>query len=291
MFVPVLVGGLVLGCTYGMLALGYSLIYQASGYMNFTQPDLLMFGAFMGLTFFDFLKFPFPAALLCAAIVMFAIGMLMERTFIRTLVKKKAKNIYIVLSTIALSIILQNLAMLIWDSRQHAFPAIFPNIPAIAIGTASIRPESLLSISVALVAMVALHLFMNKTKFGTAMRASAQNKMAANVMGINVWKTISVTYGIAAALAGLGGIIVAPALSVSINLGSMLGMKSFSAAVVGGYGNMYGAVVGGVLIGLIETFVAAYLGSIYKDFVVFFLLIFMMLVKPTGIFNAKVYDA
>lgn len=290
MFIPVLVGGLVLGCTYGMLALGYSLIYQASGYMNFTQPDLLMFGAFMGLTFFDYWKFPFPFALVASLVVLFLVGMLMERSIIRVLVKKKAKNIYVVLGTIALSIILQNAAMLIWDSRQHAFPAIFSSAQPIQVMGASIPPESLLAIFVAVIAMLSLHFFMNKTKFGTAMRAAAQNKTAASVMGINVWRTISITYGIAAALACLGGIIVAPALSVSMNLGSQLGMKSFAGAVVGGYGNMYGAIVGSILIGLIETFSAAYIGSVYKDFIVFFLLIFMMIFRPTGLFNAKVYD-
>jgi len=290
MFIPVLVGGLVLGCTYGMLALGYSLIYQASGYMNFTQPDLLMFGAFLGLTFFDSMSLPFLIALIASLAVMFIIGRMYERAFIRTLVKKKAKNIYIVLATIALSIILQNAAMLLWDSRQHAFPSIFPGVNAISIGSASVQPESLLAIAVSVVAMVGLHMFLNRTKFGTAMRASAQNKIAANVMGINVWMTISVTYGIAAALACLGGIIVAPSLGISMNLGSQLGTKSFAAAVVGGYGNMYGAIVGALLIGLIETFTAAYIGSVYKDFIVYFLLIAMLAFKPTGIFNAKVYD-
>lgn len=290
MIISVLIGGLVLGCTYGMLALGYSLIYQASGYMNFTQPDLLMVGAFLGLTFFDMWGLPFVIALAISMIIMFSIGMLMEKSFIRTLVKKQANNIYIVLATIALSTILQNAAMLLWDSRQHAFPPIFGDLPAIRIGGAAVRPESILAIVVAVAAMIALHLFLNKTKFGTAMRASAQNKMAANVMGINVWKTISITYGIAAAMACLGGVIVAPSLGVSMNLGSQLGMKSFASAVVGGYGNMYGAIVGALLIGLVETFSAAYIGSVYKDFIVFSLLILTMIFKPTGIFNAKVYD-
>jgi len=290
MFVNVLIGGLVLGCTYGMLALGYSLIYQASGYMNFTQPDLLMVGAFMGLTFFGTWGWPFAISLALAMIMMFLLGMAMERSFIRTLVKKGAKNIYIVLATIALSTILQNAAMLIWDSRQHSFPSIFTKIKPFKIGGASVRPEGILAIVVAISAMVLLHLFLNKTKFGTAMRASAQNKTAANVMGINVWQTISITYGIAAALACLGGVIVAPNLGVSMNLGTQLGMKSFASAVIGGYGNMYGAIVGALLIGLIETFSAAYIGSLYKDFIVFALLILAMIFKPTGIFNAKVYD-
>jgi len=291
MFVPVLVGGLVLGSTYGMLALGYSLIYRASGYMNFTQPDLLMIGAFLGLTFFRDASLPFFIALILTVIIMFIVGAAMERTAFRTLVKKDAKNIYIVLATIAFSIILQNAAMLIWDSRQHAMPNIFPPGTTLEIGAANVRPESILAIAISLCAMVILSLFLQKTKFGTAMRATAQNKTAANVMGINVWLTISVSYGIAAALAGLGGLIVAPSLGVSMNLGSQLGFKSFAAAVIGGYGNMYGAVVGALIIGLVETFSAAYIGSMYKDFIVFGLMVFVMIVRPNGLFNAKAYDA
>ena len=290
MFVPVLVGGLVLGSTYGMLALGYSLIYRASGYMNFTQPDLLMIGAFLGLTFFRDASLPFFIALILTVVIMFFIGAAMERTAFRTLVKKDAKNIYIVLATIAFSIILQNAAMLIWDSRQHAMPPIFPPGTTLEIGAANVRPESILAIAISLCAMVLLSLFLQKTKFGTAMRATAQNKIAANVMGINVWLTISVSYGIAAALAGLGGLIVAPSLGVSMNLGSQLGFKSFAAAVIGGYGNMYGAVVGALIIGLVETFSAAYIGSVYKDFIVFALMVSVMIVRPNGLFNAKAYD-
>ena len=290
MFIQVLVGGLVLGCTYSMLALGYSLIYRASGYMNFAQPDLLMVGAFIGLTLFRDISLPFFIVLALVMVVMFLIGTLMERSAFRTLVKKQAKNIYIVLATIAFSIILQNAAMLIWDSRQHGMPPIFPPGTSILFGGTMIRPESLLAIGISLSAMVLLTLFLNKTKFGTAMRATAQNKMAANAMGINVWRTISASYGIAALLAGIGGLVVAPSLGVSMNLGQQLGFKSFAGAVVGGFGNMYGAVVGALMIGLVETFSAAYIGSVYKDFIVFFLLVFVMIVRPNGLFNAKAYD-
>jgi len=290
LFFSILIGGLVLGCTYGILAMGYSLIYQASGYMNFTQPDLLMFGSFLGLTFYGMWGWPFIIALLLSMIIMFIVGRLMEALVIRRLVKAFAKNIYVVLATIALSIIFQNAAMLIWDSRQHPMPSIFPDMESLKIFGASITMESLLCIIVSIVAMVVLHLFLTKTKFGTAMRASAQNKTAASVMGINVWKTIGVTYGISAALATLGGILVSPALSVSMNLGQQIGLKSFASAVIGGYGNIYGAIIGGIIMGLLETFTSAYVSSIAKDFVVYLMLILVMIFKPTGITNAKVYD-
>lgn len=290
MFFSVLAGGLVLGCTYGMLSLGYSLIYQASGYMNFTQSELLMFGAFLGLTFVETYKLPFPVALLLSMIIMFMVGWMMERFIIRFLVNKKAKNILVVLATIALAIIVQNSATLIWDTQPHYFPNIFKNTTPIVLLGASLSRDSLLAIIVAFAAMLALHFFLNKTKFGTSMRAAAQSKPAASCMGINVNLTIGVTYGIAAALACLGGIMVAPTLTVSTSLGTQLGAKSFAGAVIGGYGHIYGAIVGALLIGILETFVAAYVSSMYKDFIVYGVMIAVMILKPSGIFNAKVYD-
>lgn len=288
MFLSVLIGGLVLGCTYGILGLGYSLIYQASGYMNFTQPNLLMFGAFIGLTLFGSAGLPYVMALFLAMIVMAAFGIVMERGVIHVMIHKNSKNIYIVLATIALATIIENAAMLIWDTRQHVFPNVFHAGP-LKIGSASVSYESLLAIALSVVAMLAVHFFLNRTKFGTGMRAAAQSKLAARAMGINVGLTVSVTYGIAAALACLGGILVAPALTVSMNLGSQLGTKGFAAAVVGGYGHIYGAIVGGILLGLLETFVAYYISSAFKDFIVYAVMMVMIVLKPTGLFNAKVY--
>ncbi len=290
MFFSVLAGGLVLGYTYGMLSLGYALIYQASGYMNFTQSELLMFGAFLGLTFVETMGMPFIAALILAMMIMFLIGWMMERFIIRFLVNKKAKNILVVLATIALQIIVQNAATLIWDTQPHYFPPIIKNTTPVNFFGASVSRDSLLAIAVAFAAMAALHLFLNKTKFGTSMRAAAQSKPAASCMGINVNRTIGVTYGIAAALACLGGILVAPTLTVSTSLGLQLGPKSFAGAVIGGYGNIYGAIVGALLIGVMETFVAAYVSSTFKDFIVYGVMIAVMIIKPSGIFNAKVYD-
>lgn len=288
MLISVIVGGLVLGCTYGMLSLGYSLIYQASGYMNFTQPNLLMFGAFVAWQLLE-AGAPFIIALVLAVVVMFFVGWMMERFVIRRLVNKKAKNVYVVLATLALAIILENAAMLIWDARPHYFPAIFKK-SAIRIAGTTVSKESLLCIFAALCAMLALHFFLNRTKFGTAMRAAAQSKTAASCMGINVNRTIGVTYGIAAALACLGGILVAPTLFVSYQLGNQLSAKSFAGAVIGGYGHIYGAIVGAILIGLLETFVGAYISSAYKEFIVYGVMILFMIFKPSGIFNAKVYE-
>ena len=290
MFISVLVGGLVLGCTYGMLAMGYSLIYQASGFMNFTQANLLMLGAFIAWQMYAVWNLPFIVCLLGALVIMFFVGWGMERFVIRRLVKKKAMNVYVVLATIALSVIVENAAMLIWGPNMKYFPPLFGNSDPIVLGPISIAKEQLVCIVVAFAAMIALHLFLNRTKFGTSMRASAMNKMAASCMGINVNRTIGVTYGIAAALACLGGVLVAPNMYVQYSLGNTLSAKSFAGAIIGGYGNIYGAIIGSLLIGFLETFVGAYVSTAYKEFIVYGVLILFMVFKPTGITNAKVYS-
>jgi len=287
MIVRNIIGALTIGSIYALLALGYSLIYQASGLMTFVQGELFMLGAFVGLTLYAYLKIPFIITLVLTMVLMFFIGVLIEKYVIKMLLKKKAAVIYVVLSTIALSIILQNFAMLVWGSGLIYFPSIF-NVDNIKIGSVSIIPESLLGIGTALVAMLLLHVFITKSKFGTAMRAAAQDPLAAGTMGINVSQTTSVTWGISAALAGVAGVIYSPIYAVSMVMGASPGLKAFAGAVIGGYGNMYGAIVGSLFLGLAETFVAGFISSSYKDFISFFILILILVAKPRGIFNADV---
>ena len=289
MFIQILIGSIMIGSVYGLLALGYSLIYSASGLMTFMQGELLMLGAFFGLTFYKYLHLPFVVSLILTASIMFVIGMLIERFVIRKLVKAKANIIFIVLATIALAIIFQNLAMIIWGSNVFQFPPVF-KVSRIAIGSIQVAPESIMAIIIGLVVMVILHFFMNRSRFGTSMRAAAMDPMAARALSINVSFTTGVTWGISAALAGIGGMIIGPVYGVHMNMGAMVGLKGFAGAVIGGYGNMYGAIAGSLILGIVETFTAGYVSSIYKDFISFFILILFLIVKPRGIFNAKVYD-
>lgn len=289
MVVSLIISALVIGSVYGLIALGYSLIYSASGLMTFTQGELLMLGAYLGLTFYKFLGFPFIVALILTLIIMFVFGLMIERFLIRVLLNKKASPIYVVLSTIALSIVLMNMAQQIWGSLTLQFPSIFSVVTVDVLGSA-IQPESFLVMIVGLISMVTMHIFMTKMKFGTSMRAAAMNPLAASCVGINVGRTTGITWAMAAALAGLAGILLGPVQGVSLGMGTMIGLKGFAAAVIGGYGNMYGAILGGLIIGFCETFTAAYITSSYKDFIVFFLLILVMIFMPRGIFTAKVYD-
>ena len=285
-FMSLLISGLVLGGTYGLIALGYSLIYKASGLMSFVQGDIMTLGAYLGLTFFSILKLPFVVSVLLTVICAFLVGMLLERGVIRVLLNKNVLPIYVVLATIAISYIIQNGAQLTWGSLTLNFPSVF-SIKKVKLFGVNVRPEQILCTVASLVIMVLLHLFMTKTRFGTSLRAAAMDPMAAQSCGINVHLITGITWGLSAGLAAIAGILVGPLYGVFILLGNQIGNKGFSGAVIGGYGNMYGAMVGGLLLGLIETFVTGYISSDYKNLIAYIILIVFLFVKPTGIFNER----
>jgi len=287
-FFQVLVGALVIGSVYGLIALGYSLIYSASGLMTFMQGELLMLGAFLGLTFYRYAGLPFGVALLLTMVIMYLVGLLIETLVIRKLLRAGANTIFIVLATIALSIILQNFAMLLWGSNVFQFPPIF-SVSRLRVGAFMVPPEALMAIGIGIAAMLLFHFFMTRTRLGTSMRAAAQDAMAAKTVSINVSLMTGITWGIAAMLTGLGGMLIGPIYGVSAQMGVMIGLKGFAGAVIGGYGNMYGAIVGSLLLGGIETFTAAYVSSMYKDFISFFVLILFLIFIPRGLFKGRVY--
>lgn len=274
----------MIGSIYGLLGLGYSLIYRASGLMNFSQGDLFMVGAFVGMTFYRTLNLPFFLALLLTMVVMFFVGFFLEKLIIRQILRR-SKSSFIILATLAVSLLLKNGAAIIFGSNRQQFPSIFGTDVMINIGGVNIQPESLVVVGVALIAMVLLHLFMTKSSFGTAMRSAAQDPLAAQACGIDVSFTTGVTWGISSAVAAVGGILYGPVYGVSTAIGAVIGQRAFSSAVVGGYGNMYGAILGGLLIGFIETFAAGYISSEYKDFIAFAILLIFLFVKPTGLLN------
>lgn len=282
-----LIGALMIGSIYGLVGLGYSLIYKASGLMNFSQGDMLMLGAFVGLTFYKTAGLPFPIAMVLTFIVMFLVGFGIEKLIIRNLVSHNAPKIFIVLATIALSILFKNFAMLTWGSRLLRFPSIFGNLSSIKIAGIAFQPESILAVGASILCMIALHFFMTRTRFGTAMRSAAQDPLAARTCSIDVSLTTGMTWGLSAAIASLGGMLFGPVYGVSMSMGAQLGLKGFSSAVIGGYGNMYGAIVGGLILGFTETFASGYISSDFKDFISFGVLIIFLFLKPTGLFNER----
>lgn len=286
MFIQIIVSGLVLGCVYGLIALGYSLIYKASGMLNFSQGDFLTLGAFLGYTFYGIFHIPFILTVGIVFVIMFGVGVLIQKGIISRLVSKGTLPIYIVLATIAVSYIIQNGSMLIWGTQALNFPRIF-SIRNIQILGVNIQTESFVAILVSFICMAILHFFMKYTKFGTSMRAVSMDSMAAKSLGINVSLSTGLTWGIASAVAALAGMLIGPLYGVYTTLGATIGRKGFSSAVMGGYGNMYGAMVGGVILGFVETFTAAYISSSYKDLVAYLLLITFLFIRPTGIFNER----
>lgn len=289
MDLTMLIDALMLGGIYSLIALGYSLIYQATGLMSFAQGDLFMLGAFFGYTFYSLCGLPFPVAMLLSAVVMFLIGMAMERFMIRTILSRGVDRIYVVLSTIGLSIILQNAANLIWGGLVYRMPPI-TKVEFVQIAGTNVAPSSLLAMAVSVTCMIALGFFLSKTKLGTAMRATAQSRLAASSLGINVNLSTAVTWGLATVLVAVAGIMYSPLIGVKSDMGTTIGMRGFAAAVIGGYGNLYGAVVGALLLGFLEIFVAGTLSSVLKDIFIFGALILMLVFKPNGIFNAKVFE-
>jgi branched-chain amino acid transport system permease protein len=289
MFFTLLVNALIIGCLYGLVALGYSLIYRASGLMTFVHGEVMMLGAFFGYTFYDIFSLPFGLAFVATLVLLFFIGVIMERGVVQRLTKNKTDLIFISIATMGLSMMLRSLAKTLWGSRNFRFPPIFTT-EIVQIGSVRLQSEALLGGILSICFMVALTLFMNKTKLGTAMRAAAQDSMAASVMGINTGMTTYTTWGISSCVAAVAGMVIGPMTGISFNMGNMMGLKGFAAAVIGGYGNMYGAIAGGLIIGLIETFTSGLVSSSYKDVVSFVALIIVLAFKPTGLFSEKTVE-
>ncbi|MCQ5128275.1 branched-chain amino acid ABC transporter permease [Butyricicoccus faecihominis] len=286
MFWQLLVGGLAVGCIYSLIGLGFNLIYSASGLMSFVQGEIFMLGAFVAFTIHISFEVPFAIAAVLSMLVMFLFGMLLERGMIGPLLRKGSKQIHIVLATIGLSIFLQNFAMLVWGTDIKNFPSAFGETP-IRIGLVSIIPQQIAIIFVTIACMIGIHFFMTRTKMGTSLRAAAQEPMAAGVAGINVPLTVGLAWALAAVLSAIAGILLAPIYGVYAKMGALLSTKGFAAAVLGGYGNMYGAMIGGLIFGVVETMAAGYLSSSLKDIISFGVLIVVLFVMPSGILKVK----
>lgn len=283
-----IIGALMQGSVYGLVGMGYGLIYKASGLMTLAQGDMLMIGAFLGMTFYKHMGLPFWLTLLLVMVIMFSLGMFIQRFLVTTLLAKGAQQVYVILCTIAISMILQNGAMFAWGSNVMQFPPIL-DFHINLFGT-SVEADRLLVLAVGILCMVLLHFFMQKTKFGTSMRAAAQDEVAASALGINVPVTKGVAWGLASMLAGVAGVILGPSYGVYTAMGALIGQKAFASAVTGGYGNMYGAIVGGMFLGFVEAFSVYFVSSLYKDFIAFGILIIVMTFMPNGLFKEQVME-
>ncbi|MCL4424795.1 MAG: branched-chain amino acid ABC transporter permease [Firmicutes bacterium] len=282
--VQVTVSGIAMGSIYALMALGFTIIFNALRLINFAQGDMFMLGAAFGLTFFVSYKMPFSLAFLLAGGAVALVGMAIERAVFRPLRKFPLLNL--IIATIGISITIRALALVVWGSQALPFPQVFGEDP-LYLGGLVLMPHYLWILGIAVATIVALHLFFQKTLLGKAMRACAQNRQAAALMGIDVYRMDSLAAAISAGLGGVGGILVAPVFFVQTEMGAMAGLKGFAAAVLGGFGSIPGAIAGGIALGLAENLSAAFVSSTYRDAVAFIILIGVLILRPTGIMGRK----
>ena len=280
-FLNYLVSGLSLGSVYAIIALGYTMVYGIAKMLNFAHGDVIMVGAY--ICFFAFTRYglnPFLSVVL-AMLVCTCLGIVIEKLAYKPL--RAAPSLAVLITAIGVSYLLQNLALLFWSSNPKVFNPIIPN-KSINIGGITVSYITILTIVVCVAIMIVLTTFINKTKLGKAMRAVSEDKGAAQLMGIDVNTTISVTFAIGSGLAAIAGVLLCSAYpNLTPTTGSMPGIKAFTAAVFGGIGSIPGAFLGGLLLGIIENLAKAYISTQISDAIVFGVLIIVLLVKPAGL--------
>lgn len=289
-FLSYLISGIGLGSVYAIIALGYSMVYGIAKMLNFAHGDVIMVGAYVA--FFALNRFNMPAilAVFMSVVVCTLLGVIIEKLAYKPL--RNASSLAVLITAIGVSYFLQNFAQLIWTSSPKFFTSIVGNESfSLFDGKLNISYINVLTIVLCIVIMIVLTLFINNTKTGRAMRACSEDKDAARLMGINVNRTISITFAIGSGLAAIASVLLCSTYpSVSPTLGSMPGIKAFTAAVFGGIGSIPGAFVGGLLLGIIENLSKAYISTQLSDAIVFAVLIIVLLIKPAGILGKKVNE-
>ena len=286
--IQTLISGLSLGSIYALIALGYTMVYGIAKMLNFAHGDIIMVGAYAVITAVFTMGLPPFIAILISIALCALLGIVIEFLAYRPL--RQAQPLAVLITAIGVSYLLQNLALLIYGSEQKAFPTIVA-LPTVHIGGVYIDGITLATLVVTAVIMVALSLFINKTRMGKAMRAVSEDKEAAELMGIRVNRPITVTFAIGSALAGVAAIFYGAAYTyIRPTTGAMPGIKAFTAAVFGGIGSIPGAMLGGILLGVIEQLSKTYISTLWADAIVFGVLVVVLVVKPTGLLGKKISE-
>lgn len=289
-FLSSLCNGISLGSVYAIIALGYTMVYGIAKMLNFAHGDIIMVGAYVSFCIMHYLGLPSILAVVASIVVCTLLGVVIERTAYKPL--RQATSLAVLITAIGMSYLLQNLAQLIWGANPVSFPSVV-NIPTLSLfqGRLKISGVTIITIVSCVVIMVGLTLFINKTKMGKAMRVVSEDKGAAELMGINVNLTISCTFAIGSALAAVAGVLMCSAYPTLMpTTGSMPGIKAFTAAVFGGIGSIPGAMIGGILLGVIEILGRTYVSTELGDAFVFAVLIVILLVKPAGLLGKTVKE-
>ena len=285
-FLQFLFSGVTVGATYALAALGFTLIYNASHVINFAQGEFIMLGGMLAV-FFTQAGLPLPAALLLAILIPAIVGILVEKLAIEPV--KGAETVTLIIITIGASLVIRGLIQVWLGKGTFSLPAFSGDTPIEIMG-ATLLPQSLWVLGVTALVVAGLWYFFNRTLQGKAMLATSVNRLAAELVGINTSWVLFMSFAMSAALGAIGGILVTPITLTSYDVGIMLGLKGFVAAVVGGLGNGLGAVVGGLLVGILEAMGAGYISSAYKDAIPFILILLILFFMPRGLFGGKSTD-
>jgi len=279
-FLQFLISGLTTGSTYALIAIGFSLIHNATGIVNFAQGEFVMLGGMFMITFYTFSHLPMIVSFILTLISVAAVGFLLEYGPIRR--AKSKDTLILVMITVGASITIKGLSMIIWGKNPLNLPPFSGEDPFL-LGGAAVMPQSLWIFGLTLGMVFSLHYFLKNTMLGKAMRAVAASRRSALLTGIPVNRMILLSFTISGALGAAAGIMLTPITTTSYDVGAMLGLKGFSAAILGGYGSMPGAVLGGLLLGVFESLSAGFISSEYKDVVAFLILLIILFFKPSGL--------
>jgi len=285
-FLQFLFSGATVGATYALAALGFTLIYNASGVINFAQGEFIMIGG-MAAVFLAKLGVPLPLAIVLAVAIAGCIGVLVEKLAIEP--AGNAEVVTLIIITIGASLAIRGLVGVSLGKGNHALPSFSGEAPIAVLG-ATLLPQSLWVFGVTLVVVLALAWFFGRTLTGKAMLATAHNQLAAKLVGINTRFILLLSFALAGALGAVGGILVAPINYTSYDAGIMLGLKGFVAATLGGLGSGMGAIAGGLILGIVEAMTAGYVSSAYKDAMPFVLILLILFFRPQGLFGKKGTD-
>jgi len=277
----VIISGISIGIIYGLIAFGFSLVYRMTGVLNFAQGDLLVIGGLVGYTSYVIWNLSFASSLLISALVVGLLMVLIERLALRPV---KYRVIPCVVITMGISFILQNTAQLIWGKGGFSFPTVFGDIAKEVMGI-RIVPQDVAVLVIGIAIVLSLSWFMSKTKPGIAMRASAGDSEMALLTGINVYRSNTLAFFISGMLSGIAGVLMAPITFLTATLGTSMAIVGFVAALLGGLGNLVGAVVGGLVLGTVEVLAGTYLTASYRLLIVYAFLSAVLILKPSGLFG------
>jgi branched-chain amino acid transport system permease protein len=285
-FLQFLYSGMTVGSAYALAALGFTIIYNTSGVINFAQGEFIMLGGMLAAIMAG-AGVPLPLAIIGAVIATAVVGLVMEKAVIEP--AQNAQVVTLIIITIGASLTIRGLVQIWLGKGTHSLPPFSGDTPIMLLG-ATLLPQSLWVLGVTLAIVGALAWFFGRTLLGKAMLATSHNKLAAQLVGINTRRVLLLSFGLAALLGALGGILVAPITYTSYDAGIMLGLKGFVAAVLGGLGGGVGAVAGGLILGIAEAMTAGYISSSYKDAVPFVLILLILFFMPRGLFGAKISE-